>query len=198
MPSDLLKAARRALQTGALLAMACVGAAQAQPAVPAQAALCAACHGAQGNSRTPSVPSLAGQPKVFLENTLVLIREGLRDIPAMKGMLDKLPDSELTALAVYFNAQTPLPQTTRPQAEVFARGKDIAQKMMCASCHQADYSGRAQIPRLAAQPEPYLLESMKTFRDHPGAGRDTIMAATLYGVKDQELADMAHYLAHLK
>lgn len=160
--------------------------------------MCAGCHGAQGNSRIPSIPSLAGQPKVFLENTLVLIREGLREIPAMKGMLDKMTDSELTLLAVYFNTQTPQAQTTQPKADVFARGRDIAQKMMCASCHQSDYSGRSQIPRLAAQPEPYLFESMKMFRDHPGAGRDTIMAATLYGVKDQDIADMAHYLAHLK
>jgi cytochrome c553 len=52
----------------------------------------------------PLVPSLAGQPK-FIENQLVLIREGLRDIPA-KGMLDGLKDAELLVLAKYFSAQT--------------------------------------------------------------------------------------------
>jgi hypothetical protein len=39
---------------------------------------------------------------------------------------------------------------------------------------------------------------MKHFRDHPGPGRDTIMAASLHGMKDGELADMAHYLAHFR
>ena len=39
---------------------------------------------------------------------------------------------------------------------------------------------------------------MKQFRDHPGPGRDTIMAASLYGFKDADLADLAHYLAHFR
>ena len=66
---------------------------------PARVAVCGACHGANGNSQLKDVPSLAGQPKVFLENQLVLIREGMRDIPQMKGLLDNVPDAELTALA---------------------------------------------------------------------------------------------------
>ena len=53
----------------------------------AAAAACTACHGPDGNSQIPAIPSLAGQPRVFIENQLVLIREGLRDVPAMKGML---------------------------------------------------------------------------------------------------------------
>ena len=55
----------------------------AQAQQPPQLALCIACHGPQGNSQIPLTPSLAGQPKLFLENQLVLIREGLRDIAQM-------------------------------------------------------------------------------------------------------------------
>ena len=40
--------------------------------------LCAACHGADGNSTTVGVPSIAGQPKLFIETQLVLIREEIR------------------------------------------------------------------------------------------------------------------------
>ena len=61
-------------------------------------AVCGACHGPQGNSVVQDIPSLAGQPKVFLENQLVLIREGMRDIPQMKGVLDNVADAELAAL----------------------------------------------------------------------------------------------------
>jgi hypothetical protein len=32
----------------------------------------------------------------------------------------------------------------------------------------------------------------------PAPGRDTIMAASLFGLKDAELADLAHFLAHLE
>ena len=46
--------------------------------------------------------------------------------------------------------------------------------------------------------EAYLLQAMKQFRDHAGPGRDTIMSAALLGLKDEELADLAHYLAHVR
>jgi cytochrome c553 len=172
--------------------------AAAQPAVPASAARCAACHGSNGNSLVPSIPSLAGQPKIFLENHLVLIREGMRDIPAMKGQLDGLSDKELAALADYFSAQTPAAPRTTPQAAMFERGQQIAKGMLCASCHESNFAGRQQMPRLAAQHETYLRDVMKQFRDHPAPGRDTVMSASLLGLKDADLADLAHYLAHLK
>ena len=34
--------------------------------------LCAACHGGDGNSTNAQIPSIAGQPKLFLENQLIL------------------------------------------------------------------------------------------------------------------------------
>ena len=69
---------------------------------PARANMCEACHGPNGNAVLKDMPSIAGQPKVFIENQLVLIREGMRDIPQMKGVLDNVPDTELTELATYY------------------------------------------------------------------------------------------------
>ena len=165
---------------------------------PPQVPLCTACHGPNGNSQIPLTPSLAGQPKVFIENQLVLIREGLRDIPQMKGMLDALKDPELVALATYFSAQTPAQPTGSINRAVFERGKALSAKMLCGSCHLADYSGRQQMPRLAGQNEAFLAYSMKQFRDHAGLGRDTVMSASLFGLKDNDLADLAHFLANFK
>ena len=195
MPSKWLELGRASL-AGALLLWA--GCSLAQPAAPAAAAKCVACHGPQGNSVIPSIPSLAGQPKVFLENHLVLIREGMRDIAAMKGQLDGLSDKDLAALADYFSAQTPAAPRGTAKPEIFERGQLIAKNMLCASCHESNYAGRQQMPRLAAQHETYLRDTMKQFRDHPAAGRDTVMSAALHGLKDTDLADLAHYLAHLK
>ena len=48
---------------------------------------CVGCHGPNGNSATPGVPSIAGQPRVYLENTLVMTREGLRGNAVMQGLL---------------------------------------------------------------------------------------------------------------
>jgi cytochrome c553 len=110
----------RALAAAALLF--CLDPLHAQPATPnasnapnaGQLALCMACHGPQGNSQIPSIPSLAAQPKTFIENQLVLIREGIREVPQMKGLLDKVTDEDFVALAAYFAAQKPVKASTSP------------------------------------------------------------------------------------
>jgi cytochrome c553 len=158
-------------------------------------AQCAACHGADGNSQIKDFPSLAGQPRVFLENQLVMIREGMRDIPAMKGSLDGVSDADITALAQHY-ASLPVKSTSGPQNTAWLeRGRQLASDMRCGICHLPNYQGREQMPRLAGQREDYLLHSMRQFRSNQAVGRDTLMAAALYGVSDQDLQAMAHFLA---
>lgn len=184
----------RALAAAALLFF--LGASQAQQ--PLQLNLCVACHGPLGNSQNPLIPSLAGQPKIFLENQLVLIREGLRDIPPMKGVLDGLKDSDLIVLATYFAAQTPVPLVGPVDSARLERGRVLARSMLCGTCHLPDYKGREQIPRLAGQHERFLRTVMQEYRDKPGPGRDTAMTAALYGLKDEHLDDLAHFLANIR
>ena len=164
---------------------------------PARTAACAACHGEGGRSTTAGIPTLAGQPAVFVETQLIMIREGLRPVPPMQGMLDGVSDTEVTALARHYSQQKPDAPKDAPQAALMERGKAAAARLHCASCHLPDYSGREQMPRLAGQREDYLKTVMKQFRDNQTQGRDTIMASTLYGVSDEDLAALAHYMAHL-
>jgi cytochrome c553 len=164
--------------------------------VPALAETCAACHGAGGNSRTSGQPSIAGQPKTFIENQLVLIREGLREVPTMAPIVKGLSDEDITALARHFAALPAVPAPTgQAQPQRQRAGAELSKKLLCATCHLPGYVGQNQVPRLAGQDEAYLMTALKQFRDHPGPGRDTIMASTLRGLSDAELADLAHYLA---
>lgn len=175
------------------------GAAQVNASIkaPERAAQCVACHGPAGVSQIPSIPSLAAQPKTFIENQLVLIREGLRDVPAMKGSLDGVPDAELVALAAYFSAQPAPPAAKgRVNKASLERGRELAKSALCGTCHLPQYQGRDQVPRLASQQEQFLLDVMKEYRDKPGPGRDTVMAAALYGINDAQLKDLAHFFAH--
>jgi cytochrome c553 len=195
---------KRIVISGSLLA-ALGGAAFAQTAVrvpsatsPQRLAACGACHGVDGNSSMPNSPSLAGQPKVFLENQLIVIREGLRVIPAMVGVLDKVSDKEITALAEHFSAMPIKAQAGEKREESFERGRVLASKMHCASCHLPNYQGQAQMPRVAGQREDYLVHSMREFKNGTATGRDTIMASALYGASEQDIQDLAHYLAHLE
>lgn len=167
--------------------------------VAARLQACAACHGENGVSVLAGIPSLAGQPRVFLENQLVMIREGLREIPQMAGMLDGVSDADLAAMARQLSSQPArLPEggASPRQPELFARGQTLAESMRCGICHLPDYKGREQMPRLAAQREDYLVHSMLQFKNNQATGRDTIMAASLYGVSDEDIKAMAHFLAH--
>lgn len=184
------------LATASLLFLC--GAASAQQPPPATVAVCNACHGPGGNSQIPLTPSLAGQPKVFVENQLVLIREGLRDVPQMKEIVAGMSDETIIALAQHYAAAKPVSKPGDVSPEKARLGAAAASKLLCGTCHLSDYSGQNQVPRLAGQDEPYLVHSMKQFRDNPGPGRDTIMAAVLYGLSDADLANLAHYLATFK
>lgn len=182
-------------------ALAAAGAACAQPAQPPRTvAACEACHGAGGNTVTPLVPSLAGQPRLFIENQLVLVREGLRDIPVMRDLMKDVGDDEIRALAAHFSAQRAvLPAHSPPlQDERYRAGAALAGKALCGTCHLPSYAGQQQVPRLAGQDEAYLLYAMKQLRDNPGPGRDTIMSASLYGIGNNDLANLAHFFAHYR
>lgn len=190
---------RRGLAVLALLSAATAALAQL-PSTPSKERLaaCAACHGPEGVAPSPAIPSLAGQPRLFIENQLVLMREGLREVPAMQAAVAGLSDEEIVALARHY-AALPLKPVPGPLlAEKQRAGAALSKQGGCGSCHLPDYRGQNQVPRLAGQHEAYLLASMKQFRDHPGPGRDTIMAATLRGISDADLERLAHYFSQAK
>lgn len=185
-------------------ALAWVLAAGAGLALPVSAAppprlnQCLSCHGADGRSPQPMIPHLASQPRVFLENTLIMIREGLRPVPAKRGLLDGVGDSEVSALAEYFSRQSAPPGPGTRDEAAFLRGQALASQGLCGTCHLPNYAGQQQMPRLAGQREEYLSHSMKRFRDNQAEGRDTMMNGVLRGLSDAAVADLAHYFSQLR
>ena len=183
-----------------MLAALFVTAAHAQK-VPAQApasTTCAACHGADGNSVIAGTPSIAGQPRIFLENYLVMTREGLRGNDVMRALLKGVPDKEIVALAVHFSKLKSRSPEEKQDPKLFSRGKDIAAKNRCASCHEKTYSGREQMPRLAGQREEFLAEVMLQYRHNKRPGGDTMMNAALHGIPEADFKALAHYFSRLK
>ena len=173
-----------------------IGAAQAQ--VGEKAKTCGACHGADGVSQTAGVPSLAGQPKLFMENYLVLTREGIAGTDVMRGLLKGMTDKELSALAKHYSELPAKPFSGPAEKKLFDKGKQIAAQNRCGSCHLPNFHGREQMPRLAGQREEYLAAAMLAYKQNKRPGGDTIMAASLYGVGEADLQALAHYLSRLK
>src|SRR5687767_1271579 len=87
------------------------GAAYAQPRDDAsrgaaKSAVCGSCHGTSKSPPLAGMPSLVGQQPEFLVLQMFVIREGLRDVPQMAGMLKGFSDQDLTDIAAYFTAET--------------------------------------------------------------------------------------------
>ena len=158
--------------------------------------LCAACHGPDGNSTNPLIPSIAGQPKLFLETQLVLFREELRKSEQMAPVVKGLKDPEIVKLAEHFSKlPAKVMESGAPDPKSMKLGAEKARALRCNVCHVSDFSGQNQIPRLAGQREAYLEAEMRAYRDGKRTGGDTIMAAALYGVSDADIKALAHYLS---
>lgn len=189
---------KRAAAIAALAAAAffCAGYAQQPAAAELKERLtaCGGCHGTTGNSTLPGVPSIAAQPKAFLETQLILFREGVRASPQMQPFVKDLTDKDITAIAAHFAVQRAVASEEPADPALVKRGRMLVQKWNCGSCHMTDYSGRDHMARLAGQREDYLIEAMQAYRDNRRTG-DTTMSAILYGVSDGDIRALAHHLA---
>ena len=157
--------------------------------------VCAACHGADGNSTIPTIPSLAGQPRQFITQSLFMFREGQRKNAQMAPFVDKLSNADLNDLAQYFSAQKLTPPTRKPEGDTVARGRAVTEKNNCVACHTATLVGQQHIPRLAGQHKPYLLEQLKAFKASTRADLDGTMTSAAQGLAVDELGMVAEYLA---
>ncbi|MBM3528461.1 MAG: cytochrome c4 [Alphaproteobacteria bacterium] len=156
---------------------------------------CGACHGVDGNSPMEKIPSLAGQPELFIANQLILMREGVRPVEAMTPFVKDLKDDTVVALARHYAALQPKPSGEAADPALAARGAEIGKTKRCDSCHLPTLAGSAQIPRIGKQRIDYLIHSLKQFRDSPHPGADTIMSGAVAGLSDADLAALAHYAA---
>jgi cytochrome c553 len=163
----------------------------------AKAQACVACHGADGNSPVPAFPSIAGQPRQFIEMSLIMFREGRRINEAMKPLVDKMTNADVRDLAQFFASQKMAPPARQPVAEVAARGKAITESNNCVQCHAATLAGQQHIPRLAGQHKDYLLAQLKGFKAGTRADFDGTMTSAAQALAASDLELVADYLSTL-
>jgi cytochrome c553 len=161
--------------------------------------LCLACHGESGQSDTPEVPSLGAQPAFYLTIQLVMFRDRLRVVDLMNEAVRGLPDNDLRTLADLI-AKLPAPQPDPRPAEParIARAQVLLEQHRCNICHGPSYAGRENVPRLAAQREDYLVKTLREYKNNARRGYDASMSDVMHPVTDQDILDMAHFLARVK
>src|SRR5215813_6572796 len=78
------------------------------------------------------------------------------------------------------------------------RARALIQQHRCNFCHNQNFSGEQNVPRLAGQREDYLVKALREYKSNARRGYDASMADVMYPVTDADILDLAHFLTHLQ
>lgn len=167
-----------------------------------KAQVCAACHGQQGISAAPTFPNLAGQQPNYLFKQVVDIRDGVRPVPQMAGIVANLSDQDIADLAAYFanqpaNLGQADPDLAQRGLELYKAGSLAKGIPACMACHTPTGEGinTARYPALSGQHPEYTVATLKAFangeRDNdPNA----IMRDIASKMSDSDMEAVANYV----
>jgi cytochrome c553 len=156
---------------------------------------CAHCHGTDGNSTSSAYPSLAGQTREYLYRQIRAFKDGLRKNSMMSPAAVVLSDQDMQDLAEYFSGQTLVRSTAKTDPASIEQGKKIAFDAQCVACHQPNFKGLNEFPRVSRQKYPYIVKQLKDFRD--GTRASDVMGPTVKNLTDQQIEALAQYLTSL-
>jgi cytochrome c553 len=179
--------------------------------VQAKLEYCETCHGLSGEGYHGyyTMPRLAGQQPVYIENQLRAFIERRRTNPVMFNVAHSLSPSMLGALADHFHRLNPAPMADGPH-RLIAEGKTIYEEGIpesnvaaCFACHGTEGHGDREIPRLAGQLYPYVVKALTNWTKE--RGRETgktdtsaIMVPTAHNLSQSQISAIAAYVSHLK
>jgi len=162
-----------------------------------KAGACVTCHGPDGNSASGEYPILAGQTARYLYLELRDFKEGRRTNGLMTPFVEKLSRDDMLDLADYFAAQKPTPIAFTPDAARVARGRKKAEEVLCTMCHLGGMKGQNEIPRVAGQHPEYVIKQLKAFKARTRTNDAGSMTAVAQTITEQDIEDLAHYIASL-
>ena len=164
-----------------------------------KAELCTGCHGDGGISQTENIPSLAGQPDQFIQWQLVFFRGGSRKNEQMQPIAEQIGNEDIRSLGAYFASLTPAKASAPDDnPDLSKKGAQAASGRRCASCHTDSYAGTKAVARIAGQREEYLVKALHDYKSGVrSGGAGSAMTDVAYPLSEEEIAALAHYLAHL-
>jgi len=183
----------------AFLAVAFVISPLSAETIQERAAPCLACHGEKGQSETENTPSLGGQQAPYALIQLFMFREKLRVFEPMNEMAKAFTDDDLRTFSDFIaTLPKPSPPADAGDPARMQRAEALIQQNRCNSCHNTDFSGKDNVPRVADQREDYLAKTMREYKDNSRHGYDGTMAEVLQPVTVEQIADLAYFLARVR
>jgi cytochrome c553 len=161
---------------------------------------CSACHGFAGNSRSATMPILAGMNAAYVKKALQDYASGKRVSPEMEPYAKMAVQLGVDDVASYFASQTKIPTPLAPDSAAVARGRTASQP--CVVCHGAGKGDPSKgVPDLTGQPAAYLQSQMLLFKaDRRSPGDEALKAlkALMKTIPDEQFADLAAYYSSLR
>jgi cytochrome c553 len=183
----------------AALAFAFIASSAQAETIEERAAPCLACHGERGQSETEVTPSLGGQQPPYALIQLFMFREKLRVFEPMNEMAKTLTDDDLRTFSEFIGKlPKPKPPADAGDPARLQRAAALAAQHRCNSCHNPDFSGKENVPRIANQREDYLAKTLAAYKDNSRHGYDGSMADVMQPVTSEQIADLAYYIARLR
>src|ERR1700716_1150201 len=162
-------------------------------------AACFACHGEREQSETKTTPSLGAQRAPYGRIQLFMFREKLRVFEPMNEMAKPLTDDDLRTFSDFLaKLPKPAPPADAGDPARMARAQALAQQHRCNSCHNSDFSGKDNVPRIANQREDYLAKTLGEYKDNSRHGYDGSMADVMGPVTAAQIADLAYFIARVR
>lgn len=194
------------LVSGIALSSATFAAGDAE-AGKAKSAVCATCHGVEGISSLPANPNLAGQVPGYIASQLKAFKDGDRANAIMMGQSAGLSEQDMADLDSFYASMTPNVKVTltETEAELAKAGEAIyrggfAERGIaaCMSCHGPSGHGiPIHYPRVSAQHREYLEQQLLAFKRGGRKGYNEMMWNIAFGLSEQQIKELAAYMAGL-
>jgi cytochrome c553 len=112
--------------------------------------------------------------------------------------LKDLSRDDMFDLSAFFAAQKLRPAANfKPDPVKAERGRKKADETLCTMCHLGGFMGQNEIPRVAGQHHAYIVKQLKDFKTAKRTNDAGNMASVSKTLSDQDMDDLANYLAGL-
>jgi cytochrome c553 len=116
----------------------------------------------------------------------------------MQPIAEQINNEGIRNLAAYFASLTP-PKASTPDdnPDLSKKGAEAAAGRRCTSWHTDSFAGTKAVSRLAGQREDYLIKALHDYKSNLRVGGGIApMAEVAHSLSEEEIAALAHYLAH--
>lgn len=170
---------------------------------------CSSCHGTAGAAVSDAIPSIGGQHKDFLKNSMMdmkpMVVDGKEQAPKrystlMKIFLKGYSEAEIEAMADWYSSRPWVPTSYPLNQDLVVKGKASTQLETCTSCHGANGNNIEDtgIPRIGGQVPTYLYNALLEYKNDKRMTERASEMELVKEISDEELKALAEYFSSLK